>query len=264
MTKTGSKNANPIPAAARRRSRRGFTLVELLVVIAIMALLIAILLPALARARHAARCLQDSVNIRSMVQGYLAYAADERDTLPSAPIASGSEPAWYKLGAVDFLPIFQRYGTIVATANPVLGTPRLDDPANSAGQLALPWYYFPGLRNNFACTTPGFETALAIAPVKLGLSKSNHVMVQDQLCQGQLGGEYWVTLAKRAPLLSTPVSYLPNNPSYGNIKVATVEETLGAYAGTYDGAVTLRPVAAARWAGYFHNNLSFTFAHFQP
>ncbi len=57
-------------------TRRGFTLIELLVVISIIALLIAILLPALARANEAARRTQCLANLRSMAQASFAYAAD--------------------------------------------------------------------------------------------------------------------------------------------------------------------------------------------
>jgi len=52
----------------------GFTLIELLVVISIIALLIGILLPALAAARRAARQIQNSTQVRGIMQSQVMYA----------------------------------------------------------------------------------------------------------------------------------------------------------------------------------------------
>ncbi|HEY8665863.1 MAG TPA: type II secretion system protein [Tepidisphaeraceae bacterium] len=72
--------------------RRGFTLVELLVVIAIIGVLIAILLPALHKAREAANKAACGSNMRQVMTGFLMFASEHQGTLPGG---------WWDRGNAD-------------------------------------------------------------------------------------------------------------------------------------------------------------------
>jgi prepilin-type N-terminal cleavage/methylation domain-containing protein/prepilin-type processing-associated H-X9-DG protein len=74
--------------------RPAFTLVELLVVVAIIALLIAILLPSLNKAREAGRSVVCMTHLKQIGQAILMYAGDNNQTLPYAVATLPGTETW--------------------------------------------------------------------------------------------------------------------------------------------------------------------------
>lgn len=73
--------------------QKGFTLIELLVVIAIIAILMAILMPALRAARDQGRRIQCTSNIRTLSFAWMMYKDDNNDKLVGAMINNEAQ-AW--------------------------------------------------------------------------------------------------------------------------------------------------------------------------
>lgn len=71
-------------------SNKAFTLIELLVVVSIIALLIAILLPALGAARDSAKRTQCAINMRQNSTACFAYATDNASQFPPWTVGNGN------------------------------------------------------------------------------------------------------------------------------------------------------------------------------
>lgn len=82
----------PCPRCAPgARVTSGFTLIELLVVIAIIAILASILFPVFSRARENARRASCQSNLKQITLGFMQYAQDYDERLPSVSDGSGGE-----------------------------------------------------------------------------------------------------------------------------------------------------------------------------
>ena len=152
--------------------RNGFTLIELLVVISIIALLIAILLPALGAARESARLSQCSSNLRQQGIGTMFSANDRKGQLPLVSEENG--------GIWNMQQNHASRWFLLRNNNWNLGTIWTDQTIPNPEVFYCPSQEHPGFawssyRNNFPTAIspfPGWSSGIRIAYNHNPMSKS--------------------------------------------------------------------------------------------
>lgn len=166
----------------------GFTLIELLVVIAIIAILAAMMLPALSRAKERSKRVACLSNLKQVGIASLIYAGDSSDRV--VPAGSGNLPLQFNENDVS-IQAWQVIGLAVTQTNSrsVWGCPnRPDFPAYDPGfkQFLIGYQYYGGIatwRNNLG----NFPSA---SPVKASTAKPSWMLAADVVAKPD--GVSWV------------------------------------------------------------------------
>lgn len=180
------------------RSRHAFTLIELLVVISIIALLIALLLPALGAARESGRTAQCLSNLRQNATGMYAYSTDNNNglvPLENSAITNGGEESFWqvRMHKLGYIPGSDSYNTSLMCPS------TLNEPAHNFYGGTTNWW------DTWATQTDpaGAKYLPAYSPTL------NKVMWSSYLLNAYRGGDY----AQNGTQFSSLFTFRIHNPA---------------------------------------------------
>jgi prepilin-type N-terminal cleavage/methylation domain-containing protein/prepilin-type processing-associated H-X9-DG protein len=238
---------------AQLPKRRGFTLVELLVVMGIIAVLVAILIPAITAVREQGQRTVCASRLKQIVAGVHMYATEFRGKLPSGArdFDGGEHCVWISQNTYECLARFSGYNLskpqpppLNSIGDPWLTCPNLQDPTPRP-QYGWPYGWVIGY--DYLAGHPGVNAWQAANPVPAGMVKwtsplkvnesAKRVVIADWIGRDITGGS-WVSIPHRkggaTGFLIPPASVTNRTP-----------KALGATGGNVgylDGSVAWTPV----------------------
>jgi prepilin-type N-terminal cleavage/methylation domain-containing protein/prepilin-type processing-associated H-X9-DG protein len=196
----------------------GFTLIELLVVIAIIAILAAMLLPALARAKERANEIVSLSNQKQWALAQTMYVDDNNQTFPMTKIPNGTPgaPAGYNEDTPNWSDLAYIYGA---------------GQGNSAWFNALPpyvsakpLYYYAAVANNGVALYNSGKSIFQCPSAKLDptLNPNVRVVLQYGMNSKGMWGNYGTTTNNpvRTGIIKNPSAFV----MFSDNRVATADE----------------------------------------